>query len=584
MNLFNMVKYCYYINLDSRPDRKYLIEGELKRSKYLGGIYERFPAIDGRTIHPRDENVCEYLTENAICDILSDNVSAWGLSMTSGGMGVMLSYIELFKKISELDSPAITFEDDIIIKENFDEKLGEVLEELPNDFDICYLGYGDVDAEGVHYSENLDIPKGRVYCLPALIVSPNGAKKMLGFLKNLDNQIDTTIFLNFKKLNVFITKEKIVTIKNHMGTDIQGNKSLNKNYKTQNYIFSTLAFGYNANDKAIKLAKDLAYFNQRILIVTNSPKLYKGMDNVIVVEYPKETFSYNDKIYCFEEGFKYEDCVVYIDSDCRVFYENYKKSYGNFKRILKPGFHRSWDWGIISRHDSGFFTSTDIKQRVPGYGEKALQIAKEYNINIDEAYHFQEGIIIVCKENGKEIRFLDMWRKFAEVLDKHEIDSGSKRIGVGEGNIVGLCIVYANLTVNGPEMANNLGRDVLYNFYGGSRDDYMKRMPGRKMIKKTDGTVIKENKHIVEYSGKEIYLTYQILEIDDELMCLTFDWNLNGVLEFLDHEFQIDDMVYHFNSEKTNEFYFQKKKNIEIYHTYDWYGNKDLKLIEKLYE
>lgn len=579
-----MVKYCYYINLETRPDRKYLIEGELKKSKHLADIYERFPAVDGREIHPRDKRVEGLLTENAICDILSDNVSAWGLSMTSGGMGVMLSYIDLFKKISELDSPAITFEDDIILADNFDERLEQTLKELPEDFDLCYLGYGDVNAEGEKVSDFLSIPKGRVYCLPALIVSPEGAKKMLDFLKNLDNQIDTTIFLNFNKLNVYITNEKIVTIKNHMGTDIQGNGSLVKNYKKQNYIFSTLAFGYGANDNAIKLAKDLKYFGQKILIVTNMAYMYKKMDNVIAVEYPKDTFSYNDKIFCFEEGFKHEDCVVYVDSDCRVFYENYKKSYGNFRRIVAPGFHNSWDWGIISRPDSGFFTSTDIEHRVAGYGEKALNIANQYSIDVDKAYHYQEGIIIVSKEQGKERMFLDMWRKFAEELDQHEKDNNAKRIGVGEGNIIGMCVVYANLTVNGPDIANYLGQDVLYNFYGASRDDYMKRMPGRKMIKKTDGVILKESKHLIEYNNGKIKLNYQILEIDENLLCLTFEWDLNGVIEFLDHEFQIGENVYHFNSEKTNEFYFDKKNNIEIYHTYDWYGNKDLKLIETLYE
>lgn len=574
------IKHCYYINLDTRPDRKYSIEGELNNSELLKDIYERFTAVDGREIHPREERVEGLLTENAICDILSEKVSAWGLSMTSGGLGVMLSYIELFKKISELDSPAITFEDDILIKEDFDDKLKLILSELPEDFDLCYLGYCDVDAEGVKYSENLSIPKGRVLCLPALIVSPTGAKNILDLFKNLDNQIDTALNVNFRKLNVFISNDKIVKVKNHMGTDIQGPRSLIKNFKDQNYIFSTLAYGYEANDKAIKLAKDLDYFKQKILIITDRVELYKDIPNVIAVRYPKNSFSYNDKIFCFEEGFKYEDCVVYIDADCRIYYEDYKKAYGNFKRIVKPGFHQSWDWGIITRHDSGFFTSTDIKQRVPGYGEKALTIARVYKIDIDKAKHYQEGIIIVSKEDGKEVEFLNMWRKFAEELDKHEIENNAKRIGVGEGNIIGMCIVHAGLTIHGPEMANILGKEVLYNFYGASRNDYMKRLPNRKMIKKSDGVVLKKGKHVVNYNNKEVFLTYNILNVGDNLLCLSFEWDLNDAVEFLDHEFKIEDSVYHFNSEKTNEFYFEKKNKIEIYHTYDWYGNKDFKLIE----
>jgi len=95
-----MIRYCYYLNLDKRTDRKEHIENELAKSNQLYQVYERFPAIDGTTIHPR--NVSEgLLTENAICDILANKISAWGLSLTQGGLGVLLSYLALFDKIAK---------------------------------------------------------------------------------------------------------------------------------------------------------------------------------------------------------------------------------------------------------------------------------------------------------------------------------------------------------------------------------------------------------------------------------------------------------------------------------------------------
>jgi len=94
----NEIKNCFYLNLDRRPDRKEHIENELNKSLILKNLYERFSAIDGLTIHPRSLPD-GLITQNALEDILSDTVSAWGLSLTQGGLGVLLSYIELFKKI-----------------------------------------------------------------------------------------------------------------------------------------------------------------------------------------------------------------------------------------------------------------------------------------------------------------------------------------------------------------------------------------------------------------------------------------------------------------------------------------------------
>jgi hypothetical protein len=247
------------------------------------------------------------------------------------------------------------------------------------------LGYGDHKVETIPFSDNLSIPKGMITCLPSLIISPNGAKKLISKLKNIDHQIDTALYNRLREFNVYLSNDRIVRVKNKFTTDIQGNNSCKKNYKKQNYIFSTIAHGENANRNAVKLAFDLNYFNQKLLVVTNQRDLFEPLDNVIIVDYPDKVFSYNDKIICFEEGFKIEDAVVYIDSDCRIFYKNYKSCYTNLIRVIEPGFHPSWDWGIVSRPSGGFFESTDVTDRVKGYGELALSLSKELNIPINEA-------------------------------------------------------------------------------------------------------------------------------------------------------------------------------------------------------
>ena len=86
-----MLKYCFYINLEKRVDRKSFIESELNKSSLLKDIYRRFDAVDGSTVNPRTLET-GLLTDNAIQDVLMDTITAWGLSMTQGGLGVLMSY------------------------------------------------------------------------------------------------------------------------------------------------------------------------------------------------------------------------------------------------------------------------------------------------------------------------------------------------------------------------------------------------------------------------------------------------------------------------------------------------------------
>lgn len=577
-----MINYCYYLNLEKRIDRKNHIENELNKSTILKNVYKRFDAVDGLKIHPRSVK-SGILSENAINDILMDNIISWGLSLTQGGLGVLLTYINLFKLIETLESPVITFEDDIIIDDEFDSEIVKIINDLPIDFDFCYLGYGDSEIIKETYSENLSIPKGMITCLPSLIISPKGASNLLKILIDIDNQIDTSIYLKSKDLNVFVSNKKIVKIKNSFISDIQGNFSCKKNYEKQNYIISTLAVGENSNKNALKLCCDLNYFKQKILVVTDKKELYQNLQNVNTIDYPEKIFSHNDKIICFEEGFKMYESVVYIDSDSRIFYDEYKNCYSNFLRIIEPGFHPSWNWGKITRKDSGFFNSSDTSIRVNGYGNLALEMSKKLDIEIEDAVHYQEGIIIICKDGGKEKILLETWKKLANVLDEYEIKNNSKRIGLGEGNLIGLSIVKSGIKINSLDMSNHIGNYLKYNFCsGGQIDDYLKNFPNRKTVKIGDGNLIKSKSIEVNFQNKKIDLSYTIHKMNDDLMVLTFNWNQNNEIEFLDHEFKINDNIYHFNSQKQNELIFENKKYIEIYHTYDWYGDKKWNLIETI--
>lgn len=569
----SMIKRCYYLNLDRRPDRKEFIESQLNKSEVLKDIYTRVPAVDGSIVHPRYVEK-GLLSQNAVDDIIQETATAWGLSITQGGLGIILSYIDIFKKIKGSDGPAMIIEDDTILPNDFDDKLNQTLSELPNDFDILYLGYGDTKVDTKPYSRNLVVPTGYVSCTPAMIVSVAGATKLLEYLKNMDNQLDTAMSIHFKKMKVFLPSLRIVKIPNTHGSDIQGDVNCRKKYKKQNYIFTTLVTGYKYITQALLLAKDLEHFDQKLLVVTDEPDLFKNSKNVITVKYNPKVFSYNDKILCLEKGFELADAVVYMDCDCRVLYKTYKNTVSSFSLLISPGFHPGWDWGLINRPDNKFFQSKDIDSRAEGYGELALELCKELGIDHTKAMHYQEGMFIISKENGKEKILLDTWKKLTDRLDAHEIEQGSSRIGVGEGNLLGLALVKSEMTINSSEVCNILGDNIKYNCYGNNMLHQLSLAKDRKMVESTGLTKIHEGSKMVKFEDKEVALEYTVLDGQDGMGAISFKWNQNNVVNALDHEFNINGTIFHFQSEKFNQFYFKKEDTLSISHTYDWYGER----------
>jgi len=102
---------AFYINLDSRTDRRAQFEGECLKMDIQ---VERFPAI----VHPK-----------------------------GGTLGCNASHIQLLKTARERNLPNVTiFEDDfefLVSKEEF----GKVLANLPEDYDVVMLGYNLLRGE-----------------------------------------------------------------------------------------------------------------------------------------------------------------------------------------------------------------------------------------------------------------------------------------------------------------------------------------------------------------------------------------------------------------------------------------------------
>jgi len=86
-----------------------------------------------------------------------------------GFMGCWDSYRRLFNKIKEENIEyTLILEDDVEVVENFQERLNNVISELPDDWDLLYLGGWNV-GDIVKYSDKLNHAK-KVYTTHAFIV------------------------------------------------------------------------------------------------------------------------------------------------------------------------------------------------------------------------------------------------------------------------------------------------------------------------------------------------------------------------------------------------------------------------------
>ena len=125
----------YYINLDSRTDRRIKMESQISDISILNGM-ERYDAIDGEKI--------DYDKEKPKCKIYDIKKSGFklGQSMTKGAYGLCKSLLDIYKKnlINDYGNILIC-EDDCIFVNNFENKFNEYVKHLPKGWDMIHFGY-----------------------------------------------------------------------------------------------------------------------------------------------------------------------------------------------------------------------------------------------------------------------------------------------------------------------------------------------------------------------------------------------------------------------------------------------------------
>ena len=194
----NYVDNIYLINMDKDKKR---LKAVAKECDNLNIKFERFPGINVNN-----------LSKNILDKYIPNEIQKYG---TNGMIGCGLSHLFIWKDaINKKYKNILVLEDDITFTDDFNEYFLNVIKEVPEDYDILYLGYKDkICNPPKDCSFNYVYKPYFPLCTHAMIISNKGLKKLVNIINKIDDHIDWLIARNIDKLNIYASKKKIVNQK-----------------------------------------------------------------------------------------------------------------------------------------------------------------------------------------------------------------------------------------------------------------------------------------------------------------------------------------------------------------------------------
>ena len=210
------------ISLPESKKRQDNIFKQFSQSK-LNECLKIFPAVNGKNIDIRllSDTV---VTENGMNDITNRKIKHFGITLSYGALGCALSHYLIYQECKDNIKPYLILEDDIEIIDNFDAQLENLVETIGSiEYDIVYLGLHNIPSLNKTHkiSDMLYKPSGMTCGTYAMIVSNNGAQKLLDIVFPITVQIDSEISNNKKYLNVYATNTELVKHSHRFGSYVQ---------------------------------------------------------------------------------------------------------------------------------------------------------------------------------------------------------------------------------------------------------------------------------------------------------------------------------------------------------------------------
>ena len=157
------------------------------------------------------------------------NIDMFEKNYSKSQIAISLSHFHAYKQIIEKYENALILEDDAILSENFTDILSNYINQLPENYDMLFIGNGC----GLHIQNHVLIPNKNVYakclfptnwggngitrCTDSYIVSKKCAITLCNYINQLSYKINLPIdwFLNVvgrdNKLQVYWAEPTIVT-------------------------------------------------------------------------------------------------------------------------------------------------------------------------------------------------------------------------------------------------------------------------------------------------------------------------------------------------------------------------------------
>lgn len=248
------------INLDRRLDRMKKFSDNAKNQQLY---FERFSAYDGNTLKSTPQ----------LQRIFDGN----DYNMRSGMVGCALSHIQLYIDLIYSNQDAyLILEDDIILTNNFKQKLNHIFNLLKNktEWDLIYLGHHSRMKNTDDYNMEIfpDITKYTSSASLAFslggtggyLISKRGANKLLEFINNhgMTNGIDTMQQKAADVINVYYATPHLIFSECYRGnntidTDIQYNYNFLQ--KSINEVLEDELLFYSTREPLIEVDKDTIF-------------------------------------------------------------------------------------------------------------------------------------------------------------------------------------------------------------------------------------------------------------------------------------------------------------------------------------
>jgi glycosyl transferase family 25 len=248
----NYVDNVYLINMDKDTDR---LEKVTKECDIVNIKFERFSGLK-----------VSDLSQNILDKYIPKETQKYDTnSMIESGLNHLFVWQNAIQKQYK---NILVLEDDIYFTDDFNEYFKNVMAELPEDYDILYLGYNDIIYEAPEdCSFNYIYKPILPYGLHGYIVSNKGLKKLVNLITIVDGHIDSIIANNNNtNLDIYASKQKI--IKELCNNN--NNNNNNNNCKSFSQIINYyLARVYNYNNVHPSHTSNFKIYKYKHYIITN---------------------------------------------------------------------------------------------------------------------------------------------------------------------------------------------------------------------------------------------------------------------------------------------------------------------------